>query len=284
MQTTDLSRRHFLSIAGVGGLAATMGSTIPWNGGSDPLAKQYEGLGLGTTIPTVCEMCFWKCGVNARVHEGKVLSLTGNPNHPLSRGRLCPRGVGGLGSLYDPDRLSEPLIRVGEKGSQEFRVATWEEALDQTAEGLRKVVDQHGPEALALFYHGAGGSFFKTLFKGMGCANIGAPSYAQCRGPRDVGFELTFGEGAGSPEVADVPNTRVMALIGTHLGENMHNTSVQDFAEALGKGMRLITVDPRYSVAAGKSPRSRNFRPSSKRCSRAAASRACPKRVWRYWP
>jgi thiosulfate reductase/polysulfide reductase chain A len=234
-------------------MAATMGAGLPWEGPADRLADQNARLGEGTIIPTVCEMCFWKCGVHARVQDGKLIALTGNPDHPLSRGRLCPRGIGGIGSLYDPDRLSEPLIRVGERGSEEFRVATWEEALDRTAEGLRKVVDQHGPEALALLYHGAGGSFFKTLMKGMGCANIAAPSYAQCRGPRDVGFELTFGEGAGSPEIVDMPNTRVMALIGTHLGENMHNTSVQDFSEAIGKGMRVITVDPRFSVAAGKS-------------------------------
>lgn len=253
MQTTDLSRRHFLSIAGVGGLAATMGSTLPWQAPGDPLASQNQDLGEGKIVPTVCEMCFWKCGVHARVNNGKLVALTGNPEHPLSRGRLCPRGVGGIGALYDPDRLSEPLIRVGERGSEKFRVATWEEALDRTAEGLRKVADQYGPEALALFYHGSGSSYFKTLFKGMGCANIPAPSYAQCRGPRDVGFELTFGEGVGSPEIVDVPNARVMALIGTHLGENMHNTAVQDFTEALGKGMRLIVVDPRYSVAAGKS-------------------------------
>ncbi len=230
-----------------------MGATLPLDDMQSPIEHQEMGLGDGKTISTVCEMCFWKCGVNARVTDGKLVALTGNPNHPLSRGRLCPRGVGGIGSLYDPDRLSEPLIRVGERGSDEFRVATWEEALDRTADGLRKVVDQYGPESLALFYHGAGGSFFKTMFKGMGSSNLAAPSYAQCRGPRDVGFELTFGEGAGSPEVADVPNARVMALIGTHLGENMHNTSVQDMATALGRGMRLITVDPRYSVAAGKS-------------------------------
>lgn len=250
MTSQTLTRRSFLSIAGVGGLAATMGPSL------GPVARRRaeEAPGLQGTekVATVCEMCFWKCGVEAHVRDGKVLALTGNPHHPLSRGRLCPRGVGGLGSLYDPDRIREPLIRVGERGSEEFRVATWEEALDRTAVGLSRVVEQHGPEALALFYHGAGGSFFKTLFQGMGSANMAAPSYAQCRGPRDVGFELTFGEGAGSPEVVDIPNTRVMALIGTHLGENMHNTAVQDFAEALDKGMRLIVADPRFSVAAGK--------------------------------
>jgi thiosulfate reductase / polysulfide reductase chain A len=248
MENRTLNRRNFLHICGLGSLGATLGGCLPW-----PSVHAKEGIVADRVVPTTCEMCFWKCGVEAHVRGDEVVALTGNPHHPLSRGRLCPRGVGGLGLLYDPDRLNMPLIRVGERGSQEFRVATWEEALDVTANGFRRVIDEYGPEALALFYHGAGGSFFKTLMKGMGSANIAAPSYAQCRGPREVGFELTFGEGVGSPEILDIPDTRLLVLIGSHLGENMHNTQVQDFAAGLSRGMRLITVDPRYSVAAGKS-------------------------------
>lgn len=251
METPSLNRRNFLHICGLGSLGATLGGCLPLAS-----AETKEGLVADRIVPTTCEMCFWKCGVNAHVRAGRdgdeVVALTGNPHHPLSRGRLCPRGVGGLGLLYDPDRLSQPLIRVGERGSQQFRTATWEEALDVTAEGMKRVVDEHGGDALALFYHGAGGSFFKTLLKGMGSPNT-APSYAQCRGPREVGFELTFGDGVGSPEVLDIADTRMLVLIGSHLGENMHNTQVQDFAAGLSRGMRLITVDPRYSVAAGKS-------------------------------
>ncbi len=248
MENRNLNRRNFLHICGLGSLGATLGGCLPW-----PSVHAQEGIVADRVVPTTCEMCFWKCGVEAHVRGDEVVALTGNPHHPLSRGRLCPRGVGGLGLLYDPDRLNMPLIRVGERGSQEFRVATWEEALDVTANGMKRVADEHGPEALALFYHGAGGSFFKTLMQGFGSANIAAPSYAQCRGPREVGFELTFGEGVGSPEIMDIADTRLLVLIGSHLGENMHNTQVQDFAAGLSRGMRLITVDPRFSVAAGKS-------------------------------
>ena len=232
-----------------------MGGCLPLATSSSVEANpaDQDGFDADRVVPTTCEMCFWKCGVEAHVRGEEVVALTGNRHHPLSRGRLCPRGVGGLGLLYDPDRLSQPLIRVGERGSQEFRTATWEEALDKTAAGLKRVAEDHGPEALALFYHGAGSSFFKTLLKGMGSANMAAPSYAQCRGPREVGFELTFGEIVGSPEILDIADTRLLVLIGSHLGENMHNTQVQDFAAGLSRGMRLITVDPRYSVAAGKS-------------------------------
>ena len=56
----------------------------------------------------------------------------------------------------------------------------------------------------------------------------------------------------GSPEPIDLANARVITLIGSHLGENMHNTQVQELAEALGRGAQLVVVDPRFSVAAGK--------------------------------
>ena len=88
--------------------------------------------------------------------------------------------------------------------------------------------------------------------KAYGSPNITAPSFAQCRGPRDVGFKLTFGDEVGSPENTDIKHAKCLVLIGSHLGENMHNTQVQEFAEAIGNGASIICVDPRFSVAASK--------------------------------
>ena len=82
--------------------------------------------------------------------------------------------------------------------------------------------------------------------------NIAGASYAQCRGARDVGFQLTFGSGVGSPEPTDIRGTDCLVLIGSHLGENMHNSQVQEFADAVGRGVPVIVVDPRFSVAASK--------------------------------
>ena len=263
MKRPELSRRKFLRIAGVTGIGATVAGTVPGAMRTHFGEQGYEPAPDDETVASVCEMCFWKCGIHAHVRDGRVRRITGNPDHPLSRGRLCPRGAGALGTLYDPDRLSVPLVREGERGEDRFREATWEEALDRVAAGLKKVAEEHGPEAIAMFYHGAGGSFFKTLMGGLGSANIAAPSYAQCRGPREVGFELTFGEGLGSPEPLDLPNTRCLVLIGSHLGENMHNTQVQDFAQGLAGGMRLVVVDPRYSTAAGKASHWLPIRPGT---------------------
>jgi thiosulfate reductase/polysulfide reductase chain A len=134
-----------------------------------------------------------------------------------------------------------------------FEEVSWDAALNEVAENFERIKARYGTEALALFSHGYGGNWMKHLFHAYGSPNIAAPSYAQCRGPRDVGFDLTFGWGVGSPERTDVKNAQCLVLIGSHLGENMHNTQVQEFAEAIRNGAKVITVDPRFSVAASKS-------------------------------
>jgi thiosulfate reductase / polysulfide reductase chain A len=247
------SRRQFIKIGG-----ATAGATVVGSGlathwwGLDPDVVHDPGTEGDRIVPTFCELCFWKCGVLAHVRDGRVTKITGNPDHPLSRGMLCPRGAGGTGLLYDPDRLRTPLVRVRKRGDDVFEAVAWDKALDEVAENLLKIRDKHGPEALALFSHGYGGTWFKHLLKSYGSNNIAAPSYAQCRGPREVGYQLTFGRGVGSPENIDIENARVITLIGSHLGENMHNTQVQEMADAISRGAELVVVDPRYSVAAGK--------------------------------
>jgi thiosulfate reductase/polysulfide reductase chain A len=249
----DVTRRNFIRIAGVGGTAAAVGSGLTTNWwGLDPNRIANPQTDGDKVVPTVCELCFWRCGVLAHVKDGRVTKIEGNPKHPLSNGMLCPRGTGATGTLYDPDRLKKPLIRTGERGKQTFREATWKEALDLIGNKLNEIKAKHGPEAIALFTHGAGGVWFKRLMKAMGSPNMGAPAYAQCRGPRTAGFVLTYGSGLGSPEPLDIKNSRCAVLIGSHLGENMHNTQVQDFADAIGNGAQFVVVDPRFSVAASK--------------------------------
>jgi thiosulfate reductase/polysulfide reductase chain A len=245
-----VSRRRFLQITGTTAGVAAAGSMA---GG---LAR---GIGVVTatekgtrTVPTFCDICFWKCGAIAHVRNGRLWKIEGNPIDPLSRGRLCPRGTGGVGAHFDPDRLRTPLVRRQKRGQEEWAEVTWDEALTVIAGKLQKIKAEYGPESVALFSHGLGGNFLKHTLRAFGTSNIAAPSFAQCRGPRDVGFFLTFGEEVGSPERTDIRNSRCLVLIGSHLGENMHNTQAQEFAEAVGAGATVIVVDPRFSVAAGK--------------------------------
>lgn len=252
-----ITRRTFLKISQstlLAGAALTGGSSILLKGAEQALAavggtSKASG---SSVIPSYCDVCFMACGIKVTVKDGKAVKIEGNPIHPLSRGKLCPRGVGGLGQLYDPDRLKTPLIRTTVNGKQVFRQAGWDEALSYVAEKMKAIIKDSGPESLAILKHGKGAAPFMHLWHAMGSGTEGHPSYAQCRGPRDVGWKLTFGQGVGSPEPVALNKAEVVAFIGGHLGENMHNITLQDYSEGLRNGASHIVVDPRFSTAAGK--------------------------------
>jgi thiosulfate reductase / polysulfide reductase chain A len=245
-----LSRRRFLQIsAATFGAAGVAGTWIPLRRAT---AASSPATGSVTTVATFCEMCFWRCAGFASLRDGKLWKFEGNPRDPLSNGRLCGRGTGAVGAHYDPDRLRTPLIRVGARGGEQWKAVSWDEALAYVAQRMEAIKAQHGPEAFAGFLHGIGQRFFQHVLKSWGAINFAGPSFAQCRGPRDVGFTLTYGSAVGSPEPTDIANTECLTLIGTHLGENMHNTQVQEFAQAIERRIPIIVVDPRFSTAASK--------------------------------
>ena len=247
-----INRRDFIKVSSLGLGGAAVGASLfePFN-----LFGKGRGFSAPTIerVPTYCEICFWKCAGWAVKKDGKPWKIEGNENDPLCNGRLCPRGTGGMGAYTDDERLKVPLIRTEARGKQTFREATWDEAFDYIAEKLEKIKKEHGPECVALFTHGAGGKFMKTLINAWGSTNVAAPSYAQCRGPREDAYALTYGDLIGSPPNTDIRNTDCLVLIGSHIGENMHNSQVQEFAEIVERGATIITVDPRFSVAASKS-------------------------------
>ena len=134
-----VTRRQFIQIgaAGAGAVAASGLATRWWGLDSDPVAD--PGTDGERVVPTYCELCFWGCGMLAHVRrdprtgEERVTKLAGNPAHPLSRGRLCPRGAGATGLLYDPDRLRRPLVRRAKRGDDLFEEVSWDAALNEVA-------------------------------------------------------------------------------------------------------------------------------------------------------
>lgn len=249
------NRRQFIKISalGLGGVAAAT------TAGGGSFLSIMDSAEQKTNIDferhaTYCEVCFWKCAGWTHVNEeGEIVKILGNDDDPHCYGRLCPRGTGGVGMYTDPDRLKTPLIRVTEGDTDTFREASWEEALELVASKMKDIKNQYGAESFALLKHGSSGAHFEHLFKAYGSDTIGEPAYAQCRGPREVGFAATFGSWIGSPEPTDIRDTKCLVLIGSHIGENMHNSQVQEMSDAIDKGATIITVDPRASTAAGKS-------------------------------
>ena len=261
------SRRDFIKIGSLSaaGLIFSGGLLDAFASGFLKENKSYfKGPYDFTRTPTYCEVCFWKCaGWVYKDSDGRIKKIIGNDVDPNCEGRFCPRGTGGVGMYNDEDRLKNPLMRVNERGGQTFKEVSWDEALDYIAKKLNKIKQEHGPECTALFTHGSGGKYFGRLLKAFGSANIAAPSYAQCRGPREVAFISTFGSGINSPENTDIRDTKCLVLIGSHIGENMHNGQVQEMSDAIDKGATIITVDPRFSTAASKSKHWLPIKPST---------------------
>ncbi|RLD41762.1 MAG: nitrate reductase, partial [Bacteroidetes bacterium] len=253
MKTT---RRQFIKISGATAAGVAIAGSVLGSvqkAAEKGLAKPESESNL-TRTPTYCEVCFWKCAAWVyKDEEGNIKKLIGNANDQHARGKLCPRGTGGLGMYYDEDRLKKPLIRRKNAAGKEFyEEAEWDVALDYIAKKMKGISKDYGKENMALFVHGAPAKHFEYMFKAFGNENHSEPAYAQCAGPREAGFFATFGSGVGSPEPADMQNSKCIIFIGNHIGENMHNSFVQEVSTAIDNDAKIIVVDPRLSTIGAK--------------------------------
>ena len=127
-----MDRRRFLKVVGAtgGGAAALAGCGI----GPEPTEQLVPYLvppenqvpGIATYYATTCRECAAGCGVHAKVREGRVIKLEGNPESPINQGRLCARGQAALQGLYNPDRVTDPMAR-GANGT--WQKLSWDDAL-----------------------------------------------------------------------------------------------------------------------------------------------------------
>lgn len=108
------------------------------------------------TLPVACPLdCGGGCPLLAHIEDGRVVRITNNPNgDPHMAG--CIKGLQMTRVLYAPDRLRKPLIRVGPRGSSDFREAEWGEALDLVARKLTEIKERHG--AASIFRLGSAGT------------------------------------------------------------------------------------------------------------------------------
>jgi formate dehydrogenase alpha subunit len=97
-------------------------------------------------IKTICSYCGVGCLLVLNVKDGEIVRVTSDRGAGVNRGNMCVKGRFGFDYVHSPDRLLEPLIREGDQ----FRPASWDEALNRVAEGLKKVKADHGPEAIGV--------------------------------------------------------------------------------------------------------------------------------------
>jgi assimilatory nitrate reductase catalytic subunit len=101
-------------------------------------------------VSTTCGYCSVGCGMLVGVKDGKAVSVRGNPNHPVNRGMLCPKGLSEHHTLEAETRAQYPLLR---RNGKLVRV-TWDGALDTLVTKFRAVQEQYGPDALGVLSTG----------------------------------------------------------------------------------------------------------------------------------
>ncbi|HKV05043.1 MAG TPA: molybdopterin-dependent oxidoreductase [Candidatus Acidoferrales bacterium] len=162
-----MERRDFLKISAAGGAAAALEGC----GNPDHQLIRFipeEDLipGIATWKPSICTLCPAGCGLLVRVMQGEAevvrngqlgilkmglaKKLEGNPAHPINQGKLCPRGQAGLQVTYHPDRIKNPLVRSGPRGSGQFKETSWDEALKQLVSRLSDLRASQQEGGLAL--------------------------------------------------------------------------------------------------------------------------------------
>ena len=139
------------------------------------LAPEDFSTGIATWYNTVCSMCAAGCGISVRTREGRAKKIEGNPAHPVSQGRLCALGQSGLQVLYNPDRLTGPLLQTGERGSGTFAQTTWEEGLGKVADRLDLLSAAGRGNRICLLSQGIGGhlaQLFEQLMEKLGSERL----------------------------------------------------------------------------------------------------------------
>ncbi|MCC8339635.1 molybdopterin oxidoreductase family protein [Streptomyces sp. R1] len=223
---------------------------------------------MSRTALRICPLCEATCGLALTVDGSTVTAARGDRDDVFSRGFICPKGASFGAVDSDPDRLRTPLVRR----DGVLREATWEEAFDAVAAGVRPVVERYGPHAVGVVLgnpnvHTMAGALYPNVLLGaLGTRSLFTASTLD-QMPKHVSSGLLFGDANAIP-VPDLDRTDHLLLIGANpLESNGSLCTAPDFPgrlKALGaRGGTLTVVDPRRTRTAKLADRHVAIRPGT---------------------
>ncbi|MGL1930901.1 MAG: molybdopterin-dependent oxidoreductase [Desulfotalea sp.] len=194
---------------------------------------------------TICPLdCPDTCGIIASIENGKIVSLTGDKEHPYTNGFICRKMRAYPDRYYSSERILYPQVRVGKKGEGKFRQVSWDEALELCAKHLLKVKEEFGGEAI-LPYSYAGNMGAVNRFAGFPLFNkLGASKLEQtiCSAASGAGWKKQCGDLPGCP-----PENAADAQLIIVWGINVKVSNVhfwQYITTAKKNGARIVVIDP----------------------------------------
>jgi formate dehydrogenase major subunit len=231
---------------------------------------------IDRTVDSVCPFCGVGCLLTYHVKDNVIKFVTGRDG-PANHGRLCVKGRYGFDYAHHPQRLTTPLIRKPgvpktadfqvdpARWSDVFREATWEEALELAASGLRRIRDEDR-YALAGFGSAKGSNeeaylFQKLVRTGFGTNNVDHCTRL-CHASSVAALLEGIGSGAVSNQVNDVEHAELIIVIGSNPTAN-HPVAATWMKNAVKRGTRLVLADPRRSDLARHAWRYLQFNPDT---------------------
>jgi len=192
------------------------------------------------------------CALLTTVENGRATKVQGNPAHPMTDGVLCTKVSRYAERTYHPERVLQPLRRIGPKGSGQFAPVSWDAALDDIAARLQAIAAREPQAILPYSYAGTmglvqGESMSARFFHRLGaslldrtiCASAGAEALTQTLGNK-VGMKVQF-----------FAESKLIVIWGSNsIGSNLHFWRIAQ--EAKRNGARLVCIDPRKSETADK--------------------------------
>ena len=214
------------------------------------------------SVYSVCGMCTVRCPIQVTTENGKVKFIQGNPHLKGIEGAICGRGAAGTALIDDHERPQYPMIRIGERGSGNWRKVTWDEALDYVADRLKEIFKQYGAKSLLLTDRGGPFRDFHRAF----LRGVGTPNYCNHDGScaRNVQHAALSVFGFGRKGVVyDLSNARHVVLQTRNLFEAINVREVNELIEALEKGCKLTVIDIRSTISAAKAHNFFQIRPGT---------------------
>ncbi|CAH0277157.1 molybdopterin oxidoreductase family protein [Peribacillus sp. Bi134] len=196
-------------------------------------------------FPSVCSLdCPDQCGLLLHKKDGKIIKVQGDPDHPVTKGNICNKVRNMTARLYDPNRLKQPLKRIGQKGEGKFAPISWEEAIDTITSKWKDLIDMHGPENILPYsFYGNMGNLSaegmdRRFFHRLGASML---ERSICNAAGSVGYSYTMGGSFGTdPE--ETIHTKLFIMWGINaVSTNMHQVTLAQ--QARKNGAKVVVID-----------------------------------------
>jgi assimilatory nitrate reductase catalytic subunit len=194
-------------------------------------------------VRSTCGYCSVGCGMLLGVRDGTVVSVAGDPDHPVNQGRLCPKGLSEHHTITAPGRLTTPHV--------DGRPASWDAALDRVVDTFQALIDEHGPGSVAVLSTGqlVTEEFYalgKLVRLGMGLQHFDGNT-TLCMASAVSGYKLSFGSDGPPGCYEDLEQADVIVLWGANIADN-HPLLVPRVLE--NDAAHVVAVDPRVTKTA----------------------------------